>query len=116
MAESGRVDDQEHSAPTGEPNNNSELMQTGPDGSVKLMAENEPLDVSTLDSIGMNIDALQNFVKRFASIATENDATMDLLKRLALERLERAKLVDSISKSILVALFTRLMTDRFLPQ
>jgi hypothetical protein len=105
----------EYSAPiSGEPN--SELMQTDHDD-VKGIANTGPsLDEETLDSIGLNAELPQVFVKPFEGITVEEDAIIPAdntyikwLKKLALERLARAiavkerdDIIDDLSKSILV--------------
>jgi hypothetical protein len=80
---------------------------------VKRIAENGPLDQDTLDSIGLNLEALNIFVKRLGT-AAENK----ILKIIALERIkqaylvrerdlvikERDQLINNISKSIRVDL------------
>jgi hypothetical protein len=93
----------EYSAARGEPN--SELMQTDHDV-VKEIANTGPLDKETLDSIGLNAELLQIFVQRFANITLDDDRDdkdKKWVKMLASERLERAELINNISKSILVA-------------
>jgi GTPase SAR1 family protein len=56
--------------------------------------------------IGLNAELLQIFVQRFANITLDDDREdkdKKWVKELASERLERAKLINKISKSILVA-------------
>lgn len=76
--------------------------------SKQWLASHGPLSKSTLDSLGMNHDALKIFVDRFENSMKEA-GEIELLELLAKERLERveerAMLVESISTSVLGLLF-----------
>ncbi len=81
-------DDHEPSAPTEGPN--VKLMKTD---DVKCDAETKPLDNDTLDSMGLNLGALNVFVKRLGAAAEHK-----ILKMLALERITTANLVNLVKE------------------
>jgi hypothetical protein len=87
-----KSDDDDHDQSTSTDGPNVKLMKTD---DVKRDAETKPLDKDTLDSIGLNLEALNIFVKRLGTAAEH-----EMLKKLALERIAQANLVKELDDAI----------------
>jgi hypothetical protein len=83
-------DDHEQSAPATTEGPNLKLMKTD---YVKHDAENGPLDEDTLDSIGLNLEALNIFVERLGTAAEHK-----ILKKLALATIAQANLFHLVKE------------------